>query len=134
MPQYPASTATKRIILFDTRGDSCADSGGSLWDLLASAGSVDPEGMTVVWVDGAAMRALPLGAAIAQTLDANEQARMVTTLRERAAGYTKLATMLAEVEVKPAPVEEPPVLELPAEAPTTPVEAVEDDAKSAMGV
>lgn len=113
MPQYPSSPATKRVVLFDARGDSCAETGGALEDLLASAGSLDPEGMTVVWVDGPTLRALPLTTALIQTFDARQQAAMVATFQQRAAGYIKLAGLLETMLPTRAP-EEPEPPEAPA--------------------
>lgn len=98
----------KLMVLFAANGDSVASSPGTLWDLLANAsavsGGLDAETMTVGEVDnGQMVRALPLGAAIRANFSADERKRLVASLQERAAGYTRLAKWVKAIPEPESP-------------------------------
>lgn len=93
--------------LFAANGDAVSESPGTLWDLLANMGAaaadIDAAAMTVAFVDEPSkqiQRVMPLGPALATVMDDQERNRTIAQLKDRAAGYTRLATWLAELSVE----------------------------------
>lgn len=90
--------------LFAANGDAVAESPGTLWDLLANMGAaaadIDAAAMTVAFVDEPSrqiQRVQPLGPALATAMDEQERKRTIAQLKDRAAGYTRLAKWLADL-------------------------------------
>lgn len=102
----------RKLVLFAPNGDSISESTGSLWDLLANLGeadrAIDANKMTVAFIDGDSMKAMPLGPALEKELSPEDLQRTIDRLETRAASYTGLARWLRDLLEAPKPAEEVP--------------------------